>query len=99
MFFFSSLEMVSYTYAHVLYGSSIVQCVAIIIFFCYSLNLCEMRSVRWWKFLDILHCWCTCVLSIAFWLGVKFSWCTTCNQEWLKLGEIIGDWFLLEVVY
>lgn len=38
-------------------------------FFCYSLNLCEMRSVRWWKFLDILHCWCTCVLSIAFWLG------------------------------
>lgn len=36
--------------------------------------------------------WCTCVVSIAFWLGAKFSWCT-CNQEWLKLGEIIGDWF------
>lgn len=28
-FFFSSLEMVSYACAHVLYGSSIVQCVAI----------------------------------------------------------------------
>lgn len=58
---FSSLEMVSYAYAHVLYGSLIVWCGD---FFCYSLNLCEMHcTLRWWKFLDIallvgVHVWC-----------------------------------------